>query len=392
MHSLVASHDVSSPELPSLEWFDGEPQFRLFAGGPSASGKTVFLASLHKNLAVQGKKNTYYAKLTSESQAETLFAKVDSIINPEAEWPVTDRIAKEYVFRCFHNASHVERRFPLFRFHYVDFPGENLTEPREAQMIDVQNAIDNAHTVIFLLDGRKILDGIEKRTTRGRSIYQDLDKICELANSCIYRPIQFVITKWDILKQHKLAPVRQFLLRSDSFSAIIKARRDASKPTYLIPVSAVGDNFAHYDPESGRMIKHADAVFNPYNLDVCLAAAITDTLIGSFKTTVTSRELFWFNFLKACLGASIAVQWLGEKGKLIMNDGWVARMCDGLKGLGGVGRDEFSHFHDQAERRIAKITNRNLALDNVVMVQKLLVDAFLNEHPSANLLVNQEER
>ena len=50
-------------------------------------------------------------------------------------------------------------------------------------MIDVQHAIDSSHSVLFLLDGRKILDGLEKRHTPGTSIYQDLDKICVYANS-----------------------------------------------------------------------------------------------------------------------------------------------------------------------------------------------------------------
>ena len=96
-----------APDLPALEWFDGEPQFRLFVGGPSTAGKTVFLASLHKNLAVTGKKNAFYAKLTSDNHAEALFAKVDSIINPEMGWPIGNRVASEYVFRCFHNAAAV---------------------------------------------------------------------------------------------------------------------------------------------------------------------------------------------------------------------------------------------------------------------------------------------
>ena len=393
MESFVPNNDAvtMSSDVPMLEWFDGEPQFRLFVAGPSTAGKTVFLASLHKSLAVQGKKNTYFAKLTSDAQSEALFGKVDSIMNPEEGWPDSDTISKEYVFRCFHNASGVEKKFPLFRFHYVDFPGRDLTRPSEGQMIDVQHSIEMSHTVLFLLDGRKILDGMDKRSTRDRSIYQDLDKISILANSCIYRPIQFVITKWDILKHKKLRAVRKFLLRSESFGDVVKARRRASKPTYLIPVSAVGDKFARYDPSSSQMIKHADAVFNPYNLDVCLAAAITDTLMTSFRTSVSSRDLFWFNLLKACVGASAAVRWLGDKGRVLMNDGWAARIRDGLRGLGNLSHGEFSHFHDQAEKRIARINDRNSALDNVVMVQKLLVNAFLNEYPSANLLVNEEE-
>ena len=221
-------------DLPPLEWYDDEPQFRLFVGGPSTAGKTVFLASLHKSLVVPGKNSTFFAKLTSEMHAHALFDRIDGIINPEAGWPEGDRIAKEYVFRCFHNAPSVQRKFPLFRFHYVDFPGRDLTKPGVAQMIDVQDEINFSHTVIFLLDGRKFLDGLENRPSRDSSIYQDLDRIAELANSCIYRPIQFVVTKWDILRDYKLKQVKGFLLRSDSFAAIVKARRAAQKSTNFI--------------------------------------------------------------------------------------------------------------------------------------------------------------
>ena len=57
---------------PPLELVDGEPQFRFFVAGARASGKTVFLASLHNQLAVPGQDNFFHARLTSEESANYL--------------------------------------------------------------------------------------------------------------------------------------------------------------------------------------------------------------------------------------------------------------------------------------------------------------------------------
>ena len=199
------------------------------------------------------------------------------------------------------------------------------------------------------------------------------------------------MTKWDLLKDYKLLDVKRFLLRSDSFSSVVNTRRMASKPTYLIPVSSVGNYFARYDRETGEMVKHPDAVFNPYHLDVCLAAAVSDTLMTSFKTNVSNRDLFWFNIVKALLGAATATKWLGDKGRAIISEEWTSKIFAALQGLGSAGQTEFSHYHDEAARRMGRITDRNSALDEVVMVQKGLVNAFLKKYPSADLLLNQDE-
>jgi hypothetical protein len=393
MEPFASGDDIldKSPEMPSIEWFDGEPQFRFFVTGPSTAGKTVFLASLHHSLAVPGDGNRYYARLMAENQTAALLAKVASLMNPKADWPPSDAVANEYIFRCFHNATRVRSSFPLFRFQYMDFPGRDMTNPTKAKMLNVQHAIDLAHTVVFLLDGKKILDGLQKRKTNDRTIYEDLDNIAVFANSCIFRPTQFVITKWDILKGYQLEAVRRFLFRSNRFAAIIRDRRSALKPTYLIPVSAVGNNFALYDAKTNSITKRADASFEPYNLDVCLAIAITDTLVNKFKTKATKGELLWFSILKACVGTSAAARWIGSKGQMILREGWMASMLRAIEEVGDTAHEDAELARRAVEARLARIKDRNSALDSIVEVQKLLVNGFLRGYPAADLLVDLEQ-
>ena len=147
--SQSASTDGERSPLPPLESFDGDRQFRLFVAGASASGKTVFLASLYKSLTVPGR-NKYFAQLLLPADAEYLRRQIAKIVDPRLTWPDSDVTAHEYVFKCSHRAIKGTENFPLFRFHYTDFPGGNLTYPGPDDELNVQKSIEAAHTVIFL--------------------------------------------------------------------------------------------------------------------------------------------------------------------------------------------------------------------------------------------------
>jgi hypothetical protein len=61
-----------------------------------------------------------------------------------------------------------------------------------------------------------------------------------------------------------------------------------SAPVRMVPVSAVGDNFAWFDPATGKMKKQPDALARPYNVDVSLALTLYDHL--KIITTASTRE------------------------------------------------------------------------------------------------------
>jgi hypothetical protein len=180
------SNPLTSENLPPVEIVEGQPQFRLFVAGASGSGKTVFLASLYNQLGVASDSFPFYVEVEPRPQADDLEEKFRQICESDQNWPDATPDVSNYVFRCFHFKR--PYKFPLFSFHYTDFPGGDLLRPFDQQQLDVRREVANAHSVVLLLDGRKILDALEGRIIQGHNIYEDLEKICQLATSCIGRP------------------------------------------------------------------------------------------------------------------------------------------------------------------------------------------------------------
>jgi hypothetical protein len=330
---------VWAPKLPGIPTIEGDPQFQFFVVGARGSGKTVLLASLFNQLTVPLDDNYFFAKLISEKQVSYLREIYRSIQDPDQPWPPGTAGSTDFVLRCYYSSPRAEEKLPLFRFHYTDFRGDDLRMDSTA-ILDVREAISTAHTIVFLIDGVKILDAIEKIPIKGFSISDDLDWISEIVIDYIFKPIQFVITKWDVIdKQYSLTEIRRFLLGHRKFSSVIGLQRKANKSTYLIPVSAIGNNFARYDPASrGSMVKRRHALMEPYNLDVTLALAFSDALLNTFK--YNSSLLIRQTFLSRLLGIS-----------------------------------------DKSDDRV-----KNYALDNITSIQRMRVRNFLSRYPAANLL------
>jgi hypothetical protein len=329
----------------------------------------------------------------------------------------------------------MRQRFPLYRFHYTDFPGGNLTNPSQDQAIDVRSAIQNAHTVVFLLDGRKILDALNGISIEGFSINDDLDNIAELATDSILRPIQFVVTKWDILNNHSLDEIRGFLLSHEKFSGVVEQRRELGEPTYLIPVSAVGDDFARYDPHSHGMVKQPNAVPKPYHLDITLALAVTDTILklfrdasgnddpywlrflnfignsaprskwlaktgitemipSSLRNSLNSGE-FWLDILRSAAKSGPTIKWLAQAGPTLLLDPLAAsaatiflqkmKVSDAIPSLA-------AHLKEDVEERLSRINDRGSALNKITEIQHLRVTDFLLRFPAADLLNPMEDQ
>lgn len=372
---------------PAVELVDGEPQFRLFVAGARGSGKTVFLASLHNLLSVPTKDNFFHATLTSDASADYLSRNFDVIRDPKKTWPPGTPDTMEYVFRCLYSSTATKETFPLFRFHYMDFPGGALTQPGEHLSINIKETISQAHTVAFLIDGQKILDGLNGRTTEGFSVNDDLDKISERAMGCIWKPTQFIVTKWDLLRGHSLSEIRRFLLLHRKFAAIVRKRRESKEPTYLIPVSAVGRDFAFYDRVKKVMRKRPNAVPEPYNLDITLALAIADTLKKKIEAALYGQKLLGTGLLKAVVNAGEFANWLTKIGTMITGDPWMGVVMLILGGASG----RISSLAEETDRRLSAIKDQKSALDNIAYLQHARVQEFLSEFPAADLLCRLEE-
>ena len=93
-------------------------------------------------------------------------------------------------------------------------------------------------------------------------------------------PVTFVITKWDLLRDidvdenASLKLVKKQLLYIKGFRDLVE-QHSGSRVVRLIPVSALGPDFAAMDP-AGRMTKLPGAEVNPTNVDAPLCALVPD--------------------------------------------------------------------------------------------------------------------
>jgi hypothetical protein len=89
-----------------------------------------------------------------------------------------------------------------------------------------------------------------------------------------------VITKWDILRDidvdedARLRRVRKYLMSNHGFNDLVRAHSH-HRVVRLIPVSAVGPDFAELDSD-GKIAKLPDGEMHPTNVDVPFAAVVPD--------------------------------------------------------------------------------------------------------------------
>jgi hypothetical protein len=170
----------------------------------------------------------------------------------------------------------------VLKVRYLDYAGGRLTDAAVGGNTEESNAffgrLAQADALLGILDGRKIL-----------ALLQDEPDGADLLNfemttplGIMQRspaPVQFVITKWDLLQErYTLADVRERLLENRPLRNLVESRsRFGSGRIRLIPVSAVG--FDYVDPQpDGTMVKRAGQAPEPWQVDIPLAAVIPDQL------------------------------------------------------------------------------------------------------------------
>lgn len=396
-------------KLPPLEEVNGEPQFRLFVVGSKAAGKTVFLASLYNMLTVSGLESKYFADL-EEQDARYLESILDRITDLSKEWPEGNIDVATYVFRCFHNTVKVGR-IPLFQFHYTDYPGGYVARRAPKDIIDVRKHVEAAHAILFLIDGQKIRAALERRPVEGYTINEDIDVIAYLANLTIYRPMQFLITKWDIIgprpacensighsrerephradddePKYSLKEIREFLMRNKKFKSIIEQRRLGNIPTYLIPVSAIGFNFVEYRSSIDRMVRKANSELEPHNIDTALALSVVSYL-SLIKENSGFFDKLWMNALNALVSLVNAIKFFSDRIEVkLPTDQWALRISFMLGELSAILGDKAGDHSKKINERLSMIRNKNSALDAIIGIQGLLVKKYLKDEPAADLL------
>jgi hypothetical protein len=165
---------------------------------------------------------------------------------------------------------------------YLEYAGGLLTDaqaPGATAQQDLLDRIESAHALLGIIDGyriRQCLDGHPEGIMRLQQSLTAMISLMMLASS----PVTFVITKWDLLRDidvdddARLRRVRKFLMSNQGFNDLVEAH-SAHRVVRLIPVSAVGPDFAELDP-SGLVAKLPDGQMRPANVDVPLSAVVPD--------------------------------------------------------------------------------------------------------------------
>jgi hypothetical protein len=263
--------------------------YKILMLGPSGAGKTVFLASLFKELAIQGE-HGFFLEVEDKAKAKLLNDIYVEVATGD-KWPYRTDYSQvfEWTFNCCVRTKDLSIH-PACKFTYVDYAGGRLTDVYEEteEGFKLEDEIKNADALLGLLDGAKIAAFMSNNDERKTAIllHKDLPSILQLMQRS-KAPIQFVISKWDLLEnKFSLGQVRDRLLEYAPFKDLIKSQNN---PVRLIPVSSVGTNFA-IPLHDGGMKKIPGAIPRPFQVQVPLACVLPDGLKARILELKTQQE------------------------------------------------------------------------------------------------------
>ncbi|WP_071187823.1 hypothetical protein [Trichormus sp. NMC-1] len=251
--------------------------YKILALGASGAGKTVFLASLYKELSTQSKYG-FYVDVENQNQKKKLNQIYTQIITG-ASWPPGTRRGEfsEWKFTCKVKNEELND-YPACDFTYYDYSGGRLTDSSDYDE-EFDTLVRQADSLLGLLDGQKIYGILnETNTFVSQNFFQvDLPSIIkQMQKSTV--PIHFIITKWDLLSQKfTLKQVIDYLMKCDEFQELITQRNKIESPVRIIPVSSIGAKFAQLQPD-GSMKKFSGAIPQPYYTEVPIACVFPDGL------------------------------------------------------------------------------------------------------------------
>ncbi|NET65305.1 MAG: hypothetical protein F6K63_13320 [Moorea sp. SIO1G6] len=269
--------------------------YNILTLGASGAGKTVFLASIFKQLSIQGREGFFLE--VSKDQQEKELRKIYSEIIAEGDWPQTTREITDWEFICCVNNPNLEN-FPVCKFTYIDYPGGLITDilKNEKNYFDFQTKVPNADAVLAIIDGLKLFKFMEDKDLIkpdvNKWLQKDLTMIMKLVFKCKKdTPVHFIISKWDLLEsRYKLSELRERLLEKvPEFKAVIQNRVNAGCPVRLIPVSSIGSDFATLQPD-GTMKKNPGAIPKPFQLEIPIACVLIDRVNAYINTLQSGHQ------------------------------------------------------------------------------------------------------
>ena len=373
--------------------------FRVFTLGVSGAGKTCFMASLYSRLKSVRISTGFYLRVSPEHHTKLtdLYAKIS---NPEAEWPAGTSNDREWVFSLRVPSRRNNESFHAFDFTYLDYAGGHLKDADKAAALRAHEKVADAHAVLVLIDGLKILRRLarsEDRDPRER-LGADLDVLMPYLNDTGTKPVHIVLTKWDLLaNQYGLTHVRDCLMAHPDFKDFVAMRSDRGIPTRLIPISAVGLNFVTIN-HLGQMVKATDVNPVPLHVEVSRAATLSD----AFETVVSQMTQAERSAIHAlahgtAVDRSKAWAWLVSTASSMLS-----RLPFPVSVVGQVGpyiRDYLLQRHQTPEdldkqyrAAMQSVTDRESAIRTVLASHKHLLRSFEVQYPESLLASGNLEK
>ena len=262
------------------------PHFRVIALGVAGSGKTVYLSSMFHTVNVPMPGRSYFLE-TNASHRIYLSKVFDELSDTAEPWPRGTRTGetRELDFDCVSFDEGVKHQ--VFKISYLDYAGELLESVQEAgstALSDLEDRIRNAHGLLGMLDGYRVLQYLRNEPAGRRYFRSSIQPMTGMmaGASC---PIHFVLTKWDLVRgfgepddaddNTRLSLVREALMETAQLKALVDTHTWANRVIRLIPVSAVGPHFAQIDRD-GHILKLPDGEVHPTNVEVPLTAILPD--------------------------------------------------------------------------------------------------------------------
>lgn len=259
--------------------------------GQRGSGKTVYLASLYKKLSTQGELG-FFLEVNSAEKRKKL-KNIYTQLTVEEDWPEGTQVQdlSEWTFTCKVQTPEL----PIYsacQFTYFDYAGGLLTDELEDDDENIDNEledkINNADALVALLDGQRICELIRGQKSGLIWSIKDLPIILTIMQKTD-KPIHFVISKWDIVKDHyTLEEIRGRLLEIEEFNNLVKLRTQQKTPVRLIPVSSVGMGFAEL--QSDGSMKKTGNLPKPYQVEMPLACILPDMIKKTLEELIRKKE------------------------------------------------------------------------------------------------------
>ncbi|MCT9935110.1 hypothetical protein N5079_33405 [Planotetraspora sp. A-T 1434] len=258
------------------------PTFQVVALGLQGSGKTLLLASMYHRLKTPAGQ-CYFLTATHDDvlQLNQWYIQMADTASSGA-WPRGTAKGETRHFTFTVKTRINGTPHTILHLKYLEYAGELLTELQDAgstKQKELFDHIDTADALIGVIDGyhiRQHLDGHPEGPIHLERTLNALLPIMIEASA----PISFVITKWDLLvdlhpdESTRLSIVHNVLTSNDHFRSLVNLH-SATRVVRLIPVSAVGPDFAKIDT-TGEIVKNSDGTVHPTNVDVPLSAVVPD--------------------------------------------------------------------------------------------------------------------